>query len=356
MLAGCQTGPRGPIEPGPTEPPPTGLPQNGVAVIVPLTGSDGPVGTSIANAANLALVDTGEKTIKITVYNSAGPGGAAAAAEKAIAEGNRLILGPLLADDVRAAAPVARRAGVPVIAFSNDEGVAGNGVYIMGFTPDQSISRIVSYSRSKGINRFGALVPTGLYGQRAAQALIGAVRKSGGTIASVESYDRTPAAVAAAARRLNARGTFDAVLIGDSGRMAAAAAPVLRVGPKRLGTELWATDKTLGRAAGLRGGWYAAAPDYQFDRLVTRYRARYGKTPYRLASLGYDSVLLAVRSAKNWPIGRAFPARTLVDKDGFAGVDGNFRFNRDGIAERLLEVRSVTATGSTVVSPAATAF
>jgi ABC-type branched-subunit amino acid transport system substrate-binding protein len=356
VLAGCQTGPRGPVEPGPSEPPPTGLPQNGVAVIVPLTGNDGPVGTSIANAANLALLDTGEKTIKITVYNSAGPGGAAAAAEKDIAEGNRLILGPLLADDVRAAAPVARRSGVPVIAFSNDEGVAGDGVYIMGFTPDQSISRIVSYSRSKGINRFGALVPTGLYGQRAAQALIGAVRKSGGTIASVESYDRSPGGVAAAARRLNARGAMDAILIGDSGRMAATAAPVLRVGPKRLGTELWGTDKALGRTAALRGGWFAAAPDYQFDRLVVRYRARYGKTPYRLASLGYDSVLLAVRSARNWPVGRAFPARSLVDKDGFSGVDGNFRFGRDGIAERLLEVRSVTATGSTVVSPAGTAF
>lgn len=355
-LAGCQTGPRGPVEPGPVEPPPTGLPQNGVAVIVPLTGTDGPVGTSIANAANLALADTGEKSLKITVYNSAGPGGAAAAAEKAIAQGNRLILGPLLADDVRAAAPVARRSGVPVIAFSNDEGVAGNGVYIMGFTPDQSISRVVSYARSKGVNRFGALVPTGLYGQRAAQALLGAVRKSGGSVASVETYDRTPAAVAAAARRLNARGAFDAVLIGDSGRMAAAAAPAIRVGPRKLGTELWGTDKTLGKTVALRGGWYAAAPDYQFERLVTRYRARYGKTPYRLASLGYDSVLLAVRSAKNWPVGRAFPARTLIDKDGFSGVDGSFRFGRDGIAERLLEVRSVTATGSTVISPAGTAF
>ena len=66
-LAGCQTGPRGPVEPGPVEPPPTGLPQNGVAVIVPLTGTDGPVGTSIANAANLALADTGEKSLKITL-------------------------------------------------------------------------------------------------------------------------------------------------------------------------------------------------------------------------------------------------------------------------------------------------
>ncbi len=335
---------------------PIGQDFNKVAVIVPMTGPDAPVGTSISNAANLALLDTGEKSIRITIYNSAGPGGAAGATQRAIAEGSRLILGPLLAEDVRAAAPVARQAGVPVIAFSNDEGVAGNGVYIMGFTPDQSISRTVEYSRSKGVNSFAALTPTGLYGQRAAQALLGAVRRSGGRVASIETYDRSPGAVAAAARRLNAKGQFDAVLIADSGRIATLAGPVLRAGPRRLGTELWAADKTLGKAAGLRGAWYAAAPDMQFNRLVTRYRARYGKTPYRLASLGYDSVLLAVRSARDWPIGRPFPAKSLIARDGFAGVDGNFRFGRDGIAERMLEVRQVTAAGATTVAPAATAF
>jgi len=356
-LSGCQTGPRGPVVPGPIELPPVpGAEFNRVAVIVPLTGPDGPVGTSISNAAKLALLDTGEKSLRITVYDSAAPGGAAAASERAIAEGSRLILGPLLAEDVRAAAPAARRAGVPVIAFSNDEGVAGDGVYIMGFTPDQSISRIVSFSRSKGSNSFAALAPTGLYGQRATQALLGAVRKSGGRVAAIETYDRSKASITAAARRLNAKGGFDAVLIGDSSRMAAIAAPLIKAGPRRLGTELWGTDRAIGANASLRGGWFAAAPDAQFDKLVVRYRARYGKTPYRLASLGYDSVLLAVRSARLWPIGRAFPAKSLVDKEGFAGVDGSFRFSRDGIAERLLEVRQVTAGGTTVVSPAGTAF
>ncbi len=354
-LAGCQMG-RAPVRPIAVEPPPVITDRNMVAVIVPLTGNDGPVGTSISNAAKLALADTGEQSIKLTIYDSTGPGGAAGAAQRAIAEGNRLILGPLLAEDVRAAAPVARSAGVPVIAFSNDEGVAGNGVYIMGFTPDQSIGRVVSFARGKGASRFAAMVPTGLYGQRAAQALIGAVRKSGGTVTVVQSYDRSKGAVAAAARRLNATGAFDAVLIGDSGRIAAMAAPLIRVGPRRLGTELWANDKILGKTPALRGAWYAAAPDAQFNRLVTRYRARYGKTPYRLASLGYDSVLLAVRSAKNWPLGRSFPARSLIDKDGFGGVDGSFRFTRDGVAERLMEVRQVTAAGTTTVSPAATAF
>ena len=355
-LASCQTG-RGPVRPGPiVEPPPVVTAQNMVAVIVPLTGGDGPVGTSISNAAKLALADTGEKSIKITVYDSTIPGGAAAATQQAIADGNRLILGPLLAEDVRAAAPVARKAGVPVIAFSNDEGVAGNGVYIMGFTPDQSISRVVSYARSKGAARFAALVPTGLYGQRAAQALIGAVRKSGGAVSVIQSYDRSKASLGVAARRLNARGDVDAILIGDNGRIAAMAAPLLKVGPRKLGTELWATDRTLGKTTALRGAWYAAAPDTQFNRLVTRYRARYGKTPYRLASLGYDAVLLAVRSARNWPLGRAFPAKSLVDPDGFGGVDGAFRFSRDGVADRLLEVRQVTAAGTTTISPAAPKF
>ena len=91
-----------------------------------------------------------------------------AAANEALAEGNGLILGPLLAEDVRAVAPVARRADVPVIAFSNDVSVAGDGVYLMGFTPGQSIERVVAYAR--GARRRAASArwcPTGVYGERA---------------------------------------------------------------------------------------------------------------------------------------------------------------------------------------------
>jgi hypothetical protein len=106
----------------------------------------------------------------------------------------------------------------------------------------------------------------------------------------------------------------------------------------------------------MRGAWYAAAPDARFNQLVTRYRARYGKVPYRLGSLGYDSVLLTVRASRSWAAGRPFPQRLLTEKEGFVGVDGIFRFGRDGVAERSLEVREVTATGTTIVSPAATSF
>jgi ABC-type branched-subunit amino acid transport system substrate-binding protein len=352
-LSACQT--RAPVRPLPDEieGPPTARQE--VALIVPLTGVDGPVGTSISNAARLALLDTGNQSIDLKIYDST-QGGAAAVAAKAIADGNKLILGPLLAEDVRAAAPVARNAHVPVIAFSNDESVAGNGVYLLGFTPRQSIGRVVQYARARGAQRFGALVPTGVYGDRAAQALLASLKASGGTLTASESFGRSASGVRTAVNALNAKGHVDAILIADSSRIAALAATGIKPGPRLLGTELWANDRTIGANARLRGGWYAAAPDARFDQLVTRYRARYGKTPYRLGSLGYDAVLLTVRASRSWQAGRAFPQRLLTEPDGFVGVDGIFRFGKDGIAERSLEVREITTGGTKVVSPAATAF
>ena len=373
-LGGCQLVPKPRPEPPPEEPEPEveqpreedpgpQLPpdetRNRVAVLVPTSGANAGVGQSIANAANLALLDAGGERIRITVYDTA-RGGAAAAANQALAEGNGLFLGPLLADDVRAVAPIARRADIPVISFSNDTSVAGNGVYLMGFTPSQSIARVVGHARDQGVERFGAVTPEGVYGRRAAQAMIDSVGRAGGTLVAMQSYGPGPGTLRTATSRLHALGSYDAVLIADGGRTAATAAPLLRTGAssgvRLLGTELWATETGLGRTAALRGAWYASVSDSMFNQLRTRYRARYGANPYRLASLGYDSVLLTVRIAKNWRLGRAFPERELRDPVGFAGVDGPFRFTSSGIAERSLEVREVTAGGTIVVSPAPRSF
>jgi branched-chain amino acid transport system substrate-binding protein len=361
-LAACQAVPKGeprrPDAPQLQREPAIQLPpeedRNRVAVLVPLTGPNAGVGTSIANAANLALLDTGGERIRINVYDTA-KSGAAAAANTALAEGNGLILGPLLSEDVRAVAPIARAARIPVISFSNDVGIAGDGVFVMGFTPAQSIERVVAHARSAGVQRFGGVVPDGVYGQRAGQAMIDAVKASGGRLIAMENFDRTPASLRAAVTRLNGKGQYDAVLIADGGRIAVAAAPLIK-GSRLLGTELWSTDRDLGKTPALRGAWFAAPSDTLFNQLVTRYRARYGKTPYRLASLGYDAVLLTIRIASDWPLGRPFPARAIQSDEGFTGVDGAFRFRSDGRAERMLAVQEVTATGTSVVSAAPKGF
>jgi ABC-type branched-subunit amino acid transport system substrate-binding protein len=331
--------------------------RNRVAVLVPLTGRDAALGQSILNAANLALLDTGGERIRITAYDTAS--GAVPAANEAIAEGNGLILGPLLAEDVRAVAPAARTADVPVIAFSNDVSVAGDGVYVMGFNPGQSIARVVGYARGQGAARFGALVPTNTYGERAARAMNQAVEGAGGRLVGIQSFDASAAGTRAAATRLAAQGAADAVLLADVPRAVLPAVPILRQTvpqPRLLATERWATESNIGANIGLRGAWFAAPSDGNLAAFRSRYRARYNSQPFRLASLGYDAVLLAVRVAADWPVGRAFPVRALRDSGGFSGVDGAFRFGRDGVADRALEVREVTATGTSIVSPAPRGF
>jgi ABC-type branched-subunit amino acid transport system substrate-binding protein len=333
---------------------PPGETRHRIAVLVPLTGANAGVGQSIANAANLALIDTGGERIRITVYDTAK--GAQAAADQALADGNGLFLGPLLAEDVRAVGPLAARNGVPVVSFSNDVSVAGSGVYLLGFTPGQSVQRVVAFARAQGAQRFAALVPEGTYGRRAGQAMVGAVAAAGATLTGSQTFTRGTIGMRSAITKLNASGQWDAVLVADSGRVGAAAAPLLRASPsgaaRILGTELWSTEADLGSTPALRGAWYAGPSDTMFNQLRSRYRARYGGNPYRLASLGYDSVLLALRVAKDWRVGRPFPEGELRDRRGFAGVDGAFRFGADNIAERSLEVREVTATGTTVVSAA----
>ena len=367
-LAGCQLIPGGPpgppsapeplpkpqAEPGPVPGLPPDETRNRVAVLVPLSGPNAGVGRSIANAANLALLDAGGDRIRITVYDTAR--GAGTAANEALAQGNGLFLGPLLAEDVQAVAPIARRARVPVIAFSNDVAVAGNGVYVMGFNPTQSIERVVGHARSAGLQRFAGLIPTGVYGQRASQALIDAVERSGGRMVAMQTYDRSPAALRSAVTRLNGQSGYDAVLIADNARIAVQAAPMIRSGPSRgariLGTELWKTESNLAGHAPLRGAWFASVPDSMFSQLRTRYRARYGVNPYRLASLGYDAVLLTMRAARDWRVGRTFPEAELRTEEGFTGVDGAFRFGPGGVAERALEVQQINGGGVVAVSPA----
>ncbi|MGN6692177.1 MAG: penicillin-binding protein activator [Sphingopyxis sp.] len=364
LLAACQMVPK---TNGPATPPP---PQNGgdnvgpglptdtdrhrVALLVPETGPNADVGMAIANATTMALLDSRTEKVRITAYDTAL--GAAAAARQAVADGNKLILGPLLSEDVAVVAPIAREAKVPVLSFSNDSSVAGNGVFIMGFVPGQSVERVVAYARAKGHQRFGALVPKTVYGERSTAAFRAAVAAAGGTLVAVESYDRSATALSGAARRLANAGAMDAVLIADSGGNAIRAVPVIKsTGNKQiLGTELWNTDASLGGNAAMRGSWFASVSDGLYGQLAAKYRTRYGKSPYRFASLGYDSVLLTVRIARDWKPGTTFPAARLLAADGFGGIDGIFRFNNRGIAVRALEVSEVGAGGFRVVDPAPT--
>lgn len=365
LAAGCQVIPK--TAPGTTTAPPpapepseTALPADSgrhrIALLVPLSGDTAAVGQAIANATTMALLDTGADNLRITTYDTSA--GIATAARKAIADGNKLVLGPLNADAVPAVQAAARPAGVPVIAFANDASIASPDVFVIGHLPEQSIRRSVQFARTRGATRFAVLAPQGDYGTRAVSALENALRDYGGALSAKESYARGNTSIVSAAARLKAAGGYDTVLIADSARLGIDAAGVLTKSARTriLGTELWSGESALTKTPALNGALFAAVSDQRFRRFADSYATRFGNQPYRMATLGYDAVLLTLRVARDWKVGTPFPRNELYDRGGFLGVDGAFRFSRNGVVERALEVREVKGGEVTAVDPAPSGF
>jgi branched-chain amino acid transport system substrate-binding protein len=354
LLAACSTVPRSkaPVAVEPSD----GM--HRVALLLPVTGPDADVGQSIANATALALADTKVTNIRMVTYDTGL--GVAAATQRAIADGNKLILGPLRGDNVIEVAQIARPAGVPIISFSNDVGVAGPNVFLLGHLPNQAIERVVLYAKSKGMNRFAGVVASNVYGQRAQSNLTTALRAAGGILVGIQETNGTAASAEAAARRLSQMGAIDAILVADSGRAAITTVPALRRGGLRaakvLGTDLWNIEGTLAGSPPIYGAWFASVSDTLYTQYAAKYRARFGKAPLRLSSLGYDSVLLVARVARDWQPGTRFPVAQLTDPQGFIGVDGAFRFNPNGLTDRMLEVQEVQAGKFVTVSAAPSQF
>ncbi len=367
FLAACKVVPdsgRPAPAPAPTPAPgpsadvlPTDAGRHRVALLVPLSGANAAVGRSIANAATMALLDTNAENLRITTYDTGTDAGTAAAT--AIRDGNKLILGPLLREDVAPVLARARPANVPLVSFSNDTSIASPDAFVMGHVPEQSIARTVGYAARQGARRFAVLAPNGEYGDRAAAAMSAAVAGVSGTLVATERYDRGNTSIVSAAQRIKVRGAVDAVLIAEGARLSASAASTLKQGGTQvilLGTELWDGESSLASNASMRGGLFSAVSNARYRQFVTSYQTRFGEEPYRIATLGYDAVLLTLRIARDWQPGRNFPAGRMLAADGFLGLDGPFRFHDNGVGERAMEVRQVGNGAVSVVDAAPARF
>ncbi len=160
-----------------------------VGLLLPLSGPQAALGKTLLNAAQLAVFDIAGDEMALLPADTKGTAeGAAAAARWAVDQGVRLILGPVFAPSVAAIAPIAQAAGVQVISFSNDRVVAGNGVYVMGLTPETQIRRVLTYARDQGVKRVVGLLPEGPYGDRVEQVLQNLIPRLGLDLKTLARY------------------------------------------------------------------------------------------------------------------------------------------------------------------------
>lgn len=334
-----------------------------VGIILPFTSTNAGtrnLAAAMLKSAALALFDGGNSNILlITADEGTGPDTAGAAAVKLLGQGAEIIVGPLFGPSVAAVAPIARDRGIPVLAFSTERSVAGNGVYLLSFLPQSEVKRVVNYAVSQGRHNFAAMVPQTPYGDVISAAFTDAVKNAKATMVDIEHFTPNTNTVMAPSAAI-AKSNADVVMIAQGGGVLRAIAPSLAFNGldpskvKLLGTGLW-DDPSVVKEQALTGGWFAAPEPNADNAFNEKYRAVYGAAPPQLASLAYDAVTLVALLSNGTPYHRFTPA-ALMDPNGFGGVNGIFRFNADGTSERGLAVLEVQADGFHVASPAPKTF
>ena len=365
------------------------------ALLLPLSGPASGLGKGMLGAAQLALFQFAGPGFEIVIHDTKGTvSGADMAARTAIADGASVILGPLLAGSVHAVSDAARSSNIPVVAFSSDRTVSGNGIYTMGFYPGAEVTRVADYAMSQGVTTFGALLPDNAYGRAVLATMRPSVEGAGGVITSVEWYPPQTSDFANVVRRvanydtrrqnlLQQRATlegradevsqlalarlenlqtvgelpYQALLVAEGGkRLQALAAmlPYYDIDPAKvhiLGTGQW-DQPGLGAEPALLGAWYAAPQPKSRATFEADYTATFGHRPPRLSTLAYDATALAIVLGQSGSI----EPGALTNASGFAGRDGLFRFHNDGTVERGLAVLEIGRQTAKVVEPAPSAF
>lgn len=340
-----------------------------VALLVPGgsgQASDELLARSLQNAARLAIADLGGTQVDLRVYNTAGqPAQAAAMAVQAVNEGAQIILGPVFAQEANAAGVAVAAMGVNVLAFSNNPDIAGNNVFVLGPTFDNTATRLASYAVRQGKSQIMIVHDRNAAGDLGRAAIQRGVAAAGGSVVATGSYEFSQSGVATAAPGIassakaagaqaifltaDTAGALPLVsqLLADNGLSSAAV--------QFVGLTRWDIPTATLALPGVQGGWFALPDPALYAQYQSRYQSAYAEAPHPISGLAYDGIAAIGALIKQNSAGVVSKA-SLTQGSGFVGVNGIFRLRSDGTNERGLAVAQISGGQLIVIDPAPRSF
>jgi len=339
-----------------------------VALLVPAGGgnaADDAMARSLENAARLAMGELQGVTIDLRVYNTAGNATqAGTVARQAVNDGAKIILGPVYGANAAAAGVAA--GSVNVLSFSNNPGVAGGNVFVLGNTFQNTANRLVRYAAASGKGKIMVVNGQNAAETLGAQAIARAISATpGAEQTGALSFEVSQTGVINAVRDISANAKSsgaDAIFLtsGTDGAIPflAQLLPENGLPPSAIqyvGLQRWDIPASARTLPGLQDGWFALPDPALQEQFQSRYVAAYGNQPHAIAGLAYDGIA-AIGALVRAGQADALTGAALTQAQGFVGVNGVFRLRGDGTAERGLAIAQIQNKEIVVIDPAPRSF
>ena len=252
-----------------------------------------------------------------------------------------------------------------VLAFSNNPDIAGNNVFILGPTFQNTATRLASYAVRTGKTKFMIASDRNIAGQLGRDAVQRGATMAGASVVANSDYEFSQNGIVSAAPQL-------AALAKSSGAQAlfltadtAGALPLLSQllldnglrgsGVQFVGLTRWDIPQATLALPGVQGGLFALPDPGRYAQFVSRYQTANGQPPHPIAALAYDGIA-ALGALGGSPNGGPIAKAALTQPAGFVGVNGVFRLLGDGTNQRGLAVAQVENGKIVVVDGAPGSF
>ncbi|MGI5845742.1 MAG: penicillin-binding protein activator [Alphaproteobacteria bacterium] len=314
-----------------------------------------------------------------------------------------LIIGPIFSEEVE----ILRQqinSNIPVLSFSSDTNVLGNGILTMSLIPTQSVETIVRHIITDGKKEIMIITPDNKTGYIMGNAALDAANIYGLDVAgfyyykpgNMENMKNVSENMAMFNARNNANTRakeilsdilnkqiisesdkiyvnellenrkksdtigdvpYDAILFLGNASDSKALGSFMRyfdVPAKKVkfyGTAMWDNSEMF-RDITMSGASFAAMPAIS-PEFTNAYRTITDKEPERISTMGYDAAMLAKKALLS---GRNV-SEFLSDPSGFRGLDGLMRLQANGISERALQIMVLDGSGTPkIIKTSATNF
>ncbi|MDD4556047.1 MAG: penicillin-binding protein activator [Alphaproteobacteria bacterium] len=370
-----------------------------VGMLLPLTGVAAKQGEGLRNAALMALEDVNNPNMLLQFYDTKSTAsGARIAIENALNQKSQLIIGPLMAEEVKAISPKTNEKNIPVITFSTNSDVIGGDVYSLGLLVGEQVDRVVTYAAKNGRKNLALLVPDNSTGIAVAKASIISAEKNNMTVEKIAFYhpntndfseilkaltdydarsarakslkerlmaqaekgDQNSAKVLARLKSIDSLGEvkFDTILVPESGYKLKSAVAMLGYydvsAPKVkiLGTTLWEGSQ-LNHEGNFIGSWYPVLSRSHNAYFIKKYSEIFSENPSSLYAFAYDAVALASAVANK---GDQSLTSQITNPEGYIGINGVFRIFPDGSNQHSLDILEVRNAENAVIDAAPKRF
>ena len=332
-----------------------------IGLLVPLTGPFSYLGDTISGGSELAFFKMQNPNIELLYFDTAGGDKVIEAANSAISSDVDVIIGPLFSDSVKAIKPLFNELDIPILSFSNNIDVAEEGVWVLGYLPEQQIDQLVDFAVARGKQNFGILSSSSQLGKKITKSAVNKLTEYGLsprtvlTISNIEDMDQNELLnkIKMFAQYIDTEKdpltlpppVFDTVLIAGDTSFILQVAPILSyydLGPDRalfIGIDRWNIPKMLNEPS-LQNAILTLPTRPADEKFNKVWDSEFKIDSNDLARISFDATALVIATANI--NSDASLSERLVGQPGFIGFSGQFKMSRTGLTERIFEIMKIS--------------